>query len=242
MLNEKITTYCAESEKLFADWKDIQGIVSPNSDNQTSINHKDNIFIRDGVVCPELWFAQDFRPLFLLKEAYGGEDDWDLAKNHLLLNKPIDKIWERVSGWIKGMLSTTKTSLPEFIKDDTETSRYNNEYLKKTAVINIKKSGGKSSSDYDEIGSYALFDKDRLKKQLELCDPTIIVCGYTSSYLETILDKEFRSPYNDNLFYHITLNGHDVIVIDFWHPANHYPDIMNHYGFLGVYQKALNSN
>lgn len=241
MINERISTYNKKADQLFSEWKSIQGIVC--FDNGTiSIDHKNNVFIRDGVVCPETWFSQKIRPLFLLKEAYGGTEDWDLIKDHLLVHKRIDKMWERISGWTKGILSTTDASLSPFINDDPDITSYGNEYLKKIAVINIKKSGGKSASEFDDISTYALFDKDRLKSQFEICDPTIIICGYTSSYLETILDKDFREPRNDNLYYHIELNGHDVLVIDYWHPANHYPDLMNHYSFLGIYQNSLTTS
>ena len=105
--------------------------------------------------------------------------------------------------------------------------------------IDVKKSGGEKASDMDEIRAYAAFDKNNLRKQLELCNPTIIICGYTGSALEIIIEKEFRNPRNNHLFYPITLNGHDVLVLDYWHPANQYPDIMNYYGLMGIYQQAL---
>lgn len=241
MITEKSTDYSTKARELFNKWKNIQGITTLSENQTLQINHKDNVFIRDGVVCPEIWFSQDIRPLFLLKEAYGGEGDWDLAKDHLLMARRIDKIWERVSDWTKGLFATTRAEIPPFIKDNPETAEYNNEYLKKIAVVNIKKSGGKTSSDIDEIDAYAKFDKERLLEQIELCDPTIIICGYTSYFLETIIDKNYREPYNHQLFYKIELNGHPVLVLDYWHPANHYPDIMNYHGLLGIYQQAIKS-
>ncbi len=91
----------------------------------------------------------------------------------------------------------------------------------------------------DTIRAYAVFDRRRLKKELELCDPTVIICGYTISALDIIMEENVRTERNDNLYYHITLNGHDVIVIDYWHPANQYPDVMNYYGLLGSYHAAV---
>ena len=40
------------------------------------------IFISDGVVSPEIWYSQNVRIVFLLKEAYtkNGDSDWDLVK------------------------------------------------------------------------------------------------------------------------------------------------------------------
>lgn len=227
---DKTTHYLSKADELFIKWETMHGTVLADN-GLIRIDHRNSVFIRDGVVCPETWFSQEIRPLFLLKEAYGGEDDWDLAKDHLLVKRRIDKIWERISEWPRGIFATTNTELPPYIKDNPETSEYGNEYLKKIAVVNIKKSGGESSSDYDEIGAYAKFDKKRLLDQIELCDPTIIICGYTSKYLETILNNDkLRSTRNDNLFYQTELNGHPVLVLDYWHQANHYPDIMNYYG------------
>ena len=57
----------------------------------------------------------------------------------------------------------------------------------------------------------------------------------------TIFDRPVRQERNENLFYHVSLNGHDVLVLDYWHPANQYPDIMNYYGLMGIYQQALRS-
>ena len=84
-----------------------------------------------------------------------------------------------------------------------------------------------------------MFDKTRLKRQLELCDPTVIICGYTSSILESIMDCKNKHD-SSNLSYHISSNGHDVLVINYWHPANRYPDLMNYYGLMGIYHTALN--
>lgn len=53
-------------------------------------------------------------------------------------------------------------------------------------------------------------------------------------YTDNIKDKQ-----NSNLYYFTRLNGHDVIVLDYYHPSNRYPDIMNYYGLIGSYQQAL---
>ena len=93
----------------------------------------------------------------------------------------------------------------------------------------------------EEINRYAEFDKDELRKELELCDPTIIVCGYTISSLNIIMQKNIKETYNDHWFYWIEMNDHPVLVIDYYHPANHYPDLLNYYGLMNIYQCALKS-
>ena len=77
-----VDNYLAGTKHLFSDWKKQEGTVEQIMNKVPAtftINHRDNVFIQDGVVCPEQWFSQKVRPLFLLKEAYGGKDDWDLT-------------------------------------------------------------------------------------------------------------------------------------------------------------------
>ena len=105
---------------------------------------------------------------------------------------------------------TTKKYIAPFEEYDEKIQNYGNDYLKQIAVINVKKSGGKPSSDMDSIYAYAAFDKSQFIEQPELCDPTIIICGYTAYALEIITGQKFREQRNENLFYHIKLNGHDV--------------------------------
>ena len=238
-----VSKYNEEVKALFEDWKKQAGVVKYEEKKKmhtAHIDHQNSVFIRDGVVCPEQWFSQKVRPLFLLKEAYGDDTDWDLISGPLLSTRRIKKkMWQRVSLWTKGILETTADNIAPFVKDDPIADIYGNEYLKQTAVINVKKSHGGKTSDLDDVRAYAHFDKVRLKRQLELCDPTVIVCGYTASALDIILDRSVRREYNQNLSYHITINDHNVLVLDYWHPANQYPDIMNYYTLMSIYQQAL---
>ncbi len=221
-MNEKI--YKTKSEELFNEWKK-KANSSP--------------FVTDGVMRPKQWFTQDVRPLFLLKEAYGGDCDWDLAKDHVLTDEKARPIWKRISLWAKGIMNPGSVFMEPFEPDSEDIINFNNPYLKQIAAINIKKYNGKNQSNYNEICKYAEKDKEFLKKQIEFCDPTVIICGYTAKALEIILGEEFRKEKNNDLFYLTKINDHPVTVIDYWHPANHYPEIMNYYGLLTIYQKSL---
>ena len=237
--------YTGENNALFAEWKKIMGSVSDRKEYgiaATEINHANTVFIRDGVVCPELWFAQRTRPLFLLKEAYNGDGDWDLSSDHLLTGNSASRMWRRVSHWTYALLNTTAEELAPY-DPGLDVSKYGNEHLRRIAVVNVKKSGGNNSSSMDEIRSYAWFDAERLWKQLSLCDPTVIVCGYTGSALDIIAERmtgrKVRDTYNENLYYTMELNGNKVLVLDYWHPANHFPKEMNYFGLAAVYQLGL---
>lgn len=239
--------YFQKIDALFADWKRQHGHVSENSEYSVvpiEIDHSSNVFIRDGVICPEQWFSQsqEVRPLFLLKEAYGGDKDWDLVQDYLISHNKITKMWNRISYWTYGLMSTTADYIAPYIPD-LPVECFGNTYLCQAAAVNIRKSGGGKNSSMDVIRSYAAFDAKRLWEQLQLCDPTVIVCCYTGSALDIIWEetsgKVVRVPYNANLYYTIRLNQRDVLVLDYWHPANQYPDIMNYYSLMAIYQMAL---
>ena len=59
--------YLEERPKLLAEWKE-KGTVYAEGEN----DHAD-VFISDGIADPDKWFEQEICPLFILKEAYGGE-------------------------------------------------------------------------------------------------------------------------------------------------------------------------
>ena len=55
-------------------------------------------------------------------------------------------------------------------------------------MVNVKKSAGEKVSDYKEIQRYAEYDRRELRREIELIDPTVIVCGYTISALNIIME------------------------------------------------------
>lgn len=234
---EKATEYQKNIKNLFEEWK--------SKPNQNGIDHQNSVFIRDGIVCPEKWFSQKVRPLFLLKEAYGGDKDWNLITDYLLTSRKMQRgTWPRVTLWTKGLLSTSSSWIEPYSTDESM-KYYGNQYLQQIAVVNIKKSGGNRNSNLTLINQYAATDKEELRREIELIDPTIIICGYTISSLNIIMGQEIKN-YNhpeQNLYYSLKLGKcdkkHNVIVLDYWHPSNYYPDIMNYYGLMSIYQQAL---
>ena len=242
-IKDQCNHYSTGIENLFLEWKQ-------RKNDNGSIDHSNHTFYRDGVVCPETWFTQPIRPLFLLKEAYGGEGAGavaDLTKHiHDVINKrdTPSRSLKNVALWADGLLSTTETTIKPF-------SAYNKqkeitEIFKCLAIVNIRKSNGRRSSSYSKIKKYAEFDKEQLKREITLCDPTIIICGNTGYTLDTIFERDqnhsILSPKNDDWFYRITLNGHDVLILDYWHPAKRSPRIVKYNKLMEIYQKSLIDN
>lgn len=246
IVNVKVKEYKENREKLFKKW------VNKDPGESKVINHKKNVFIYDGVVCPEKWFASAIRPLFLLKEAYGtfkaGEDtktyggnpaNWDLIKDFLLSDWKIKRVlWKRVSQWTSGLLETTSTDIAPFA-DNTDMSYFGNQYLKRSAVINVKKSAGQKNSHDDDVMHYAKHDHEELREQLELLAPTVIVCGSTFEFLKTFMGADTKFTCISERCYLMQLKERDIIVLHYYHPSNRYPSILNYYALMGIYQQAL---
>lgn len=224
---------CTSLNDLFEIWKYKQ--------SNDSINHSKDYFIADGIVDPSIWNnTEQKRILFVLKEAYG--TDWGEATLATWLKSchPQHRMWKRVARLVYGIQNTTETSIMRYKPELSD--KEHAEALDQIAVVNLKKSYGHSTSNYDEIAEYAEYDKEEIKKELELIDADIIVCGSTFKTLYEIVyekrplnDKEK----NDNWFYYMNLDGKRRLYIDFYHPANQWPDLMNYYSLISIYQQAL---
>ena len=225
--------------ELFEIWKQkkpekIEYGFDKKNKSEYFINHS-NAFIEDGIINKEE-FNKGKKILYLLKEAYSDGRGWDLRKR-LPSEFYQYNIWKRVSEWTYGIENTNSLKIEQYKENIDKTE--NNEWLNKIAVVNIKKSSGKSKSDFNEILAYAYHDKEELKKQIEIIDPNIIVCGYTIKALDIIFDKSIRNRRCDNWFYYDVLAGKERLIIDYYHPANRYPALLNYYGIVNIYQQAL---
>lgn len=79
-----------------------------------------------------------------------------------------------------------------------------------------------------------------MQKQIEIINPDIIICGYTIEALERIFEKQICGDKKcDNLFYYAVLAGRVRLVIDYYHPANRFPALLNYYGIVNIYQQVL---
>ena len=242
--------YKKKISALFDAWKQ----KAPSSDGY--INHPARVFISDGIVAddPDEWYRQDCRPLFLLKEAYGGDQDWDLTwyVRSVADGKNKNRTWRNVAMWTYGLLNThadhALPGLPEYHREtdalppNAANATFNGQLLKKIAVVNIKKSDGEMSSSDDDLLRYAEHDAKELWQEIELINPTVIVSANTKSVQDMIAEKNGLPKIQRNLqdwTSHLKINGHDTILIEYWHPANHFPNMMNFYTLTAVYQHAL---
>ncbi len=212
--------YIKESEQLLKKWKETP-------------SHKKNVFISDGIIDLEKWGSHK-KILLILKEAYGSDEDWSLTET--IKNEwkgPKYKVWWTVSYWLYLLNKTTKDFVPLFPKDNEIKECV--EFLLSSAILNIKKSNGKSSSENDDLKKYVTSDKDFILKQIELINPDIILCGNTGQFLFPEIFSECNKIENTQWFY----RWKERMIIDYWHPANQYPDELCYYALGQLYQRIL---
>lgn len=195
-----------------------------------------SLLISDGVVDSEHYAGI----LFLLKEAYSRDQEfgeWDLAKG--LADKGPWGMWHHVAKWTYGLLNTDETCIAPF-RDFNWDMR--NAMLRRIAVVNVKKVNGVSTSESDDLEQYVQNNTDLLRREITHVKPKIIICGGTYDFLKEIFGLKINQTC-DNLYYWIDLGmGEKVLVVDYYHPAARYPEILSYYGLVNIYQQALINN
>ena len=227
---------CKDFQALFEIWKN----KAPRIVKGFEINHKDNVFISDGIVNPLVWNKQKPRILFVLKEAYSDKNDGDWSLTDWVASGEClkYKIWRRIALWTYGVLHTTSQSICQYNTHKSED--YLKYILQRIAILNIKKSNGKSESNNEELEAYAYEDILEIKKEFMLIDPDLVICGNCFRTLNNIVfGLDHDNETNENWYYYKELFGRKRLFLDFYHPGNHWPDLLNYYGLMGIYQQAL---
>ena len=83
---------------------------------------------------------------------------------------------------------------------------------------------GGNICEYDE-------DKMEIKHELEIIQPDIIVCGNNLSLLKLVLGEELQ---DDDAWDNMLAIWKDTLVINYYHPAVHYPNRVNYYALMAI--------
>ena len=197
--------------------------------------HAGKTFVRDGPIDWNEWSKVSCRVLFLAKEAYGEPESgttWDLSR--LVREEwkgPKYKFWWTLGYWAYGIQRLRKGHIPAspFFegswKDVTDS-------VLATSVVNVKKSAGRSSSDKDDLEQYMRKDSQLICEQVKYLKPHVIVCCSTWT-----LAKDFLWPNAEQVSERV-YRIHDMLVLDYWHPANRYPDVMCYYTAVALLHQA----
>lgn len=111
---------CRTEKELLDLWKTKEPVtknyMEKKQQKTVSINHR-NVFISDGIVNEEVWNSQKGKKiLYVLKEAYGENENWNLAE-WLLRVKPTSSIWKRVIEWTYGIQNTNIDRIAKYSPD-----------------------------------------------------------------------------------------------------------------------------
>jgi hypothetical protein len=192
-------------------------------------------FILDGIFDYEKWGSQK-KILFLMKESHSMDSNDDLAK-HIIDRAKSDEnlwsIWKNVALWTY-CINLTDENKVALYKELTNPEQL--DLLSSIAFVNVKKENGESISNNDKIAQYAIDDRCFLKKQIEIINPEIIICCYTMQSYENIysLEKSKFHRYTEGVYFH-----ENRVIIDFYHPANRFPRMMNFYTIGALYHQYL---
>ena len=211
-------------EQLFAEW-------------QSREPHTGKLFITDGPIDPQRWASAEKRVLFVAKEAYGEKDTsgtWDLPTLvREVWGGPKHKFWWTCAYWALAIQKTTISQIADFPKF-TENYGPAREALKESAILNIKKSAGLSGSSDEDLTRYATSDGDLIARQFKVLDPNVAIFCNTWHLVRHLFPEarevsQFVSIWSDP----------PRVLINYWHPANQYPDSVMFYALCAIYQKSL---
>lgn len=187
-------------------------------------------FIRDGIICEEEWEKQHTpRVCYFLKEAYtSNENGYNLAEDLHDCEQPWT-MWRKIAIWTQAIHNAFSSNMCEY--DEEILRSHEKEIIDRIAVVNVKKSNGEKTSNYDDLKKYAIEDQAEIKQELEIIKPDIIVCGNNCSLLKIVLGDEFH---NEDTWDNMVGLWKDTVVIDYYHPAVHYPNRVNYYALMSI--------
>ncbi len=212
-------------ESLLAEWK-------------SRPLHEGKAFFPDGIVDPERWANTERKILFINKEAHDNNDpnskgfdlreiirdDWD--------GVPKEVTYSVVATWAYALIYASADATEPYPRYDMIDREKQRESLLSSAVINIKKSGGRTSSIDQDLKKYVEEDGDLIRRQVDLIDPEIIVCGGVWYNMIQPLWPTAQKIYDDVF----VADGRTFIA--FWHPANHSDPQMKYYALAAFVQNS----
>lgn len=179
---------------------------------------QDNIklFIRDGIIS-EADYAHP-HILFIMREM--NTDKEDNLREDLYNRGSGWKTWNNAARWATALLTGSEYYPRDINRRDQ---------MRKVAVINLKKEAGGARANKQELKAAVSADGSYTLREIELCDPEIIICGGfgNADLLKEHVFKELAGEWKELpavsfdstwWYYFATINGKDIPVISFCHP------------------------
>jgi len=209
-------------EALFELWKDAHATEEPESCEKTfPRSRKGDVpkgkfktsFCRDGYLTGQESLERPM--LFVLKEsnAIGKEKEGEFCGKFWLQENVHKAIFagalnEKEPKWVKldknawRYINWVRRHYQKWAGTD-DPSKHVNPFCNPIAFMNLNKRGGYGSTDSERLKNYVEEYKDYLKKQIEIVNPRLIICGGIGT------DEIVKSLFD----------GDDSIIIARYHPA-----------------------
>jgi hypothetical protein len=195
--------------------------------------HANESFITDGIIDPQRWARAPRRVMFLLKEAYDrspSRQGFDLPEWLRTAPEPRKgQTWKNAGRWAYLLQRVEPGHIPE---PPSEEEGF--EALLGAAIVNVKKSGGRSRSDAEDIARYAQDDSDLLRRQVEGIAPDVVVTGGTWAAAQSILGGSSFVMHRCHRSKELGL-----FLLNFWHPAAQLHRMALYYALGGIAQVAI---
>jgi len=210
----------ARETELFMEWKSCR-----------EYPHKG--FVADGIVDYVSYNATQPKLLFLLREpncegdAQSLDDDLrpGLREGGVTLNgerQPIGKwrSFQVIARWTYAITNAGKEIPWSDIDNEANELIFRRENLRKVAIVNMKKNGGKSACNWGELARYCAACGKYVRRQIELYQPRLVVCngtgGLAEKYVFSHVEREApRWTKNDIRWF--PLRTWPCAVVDMWH-------------------------
>lgn len=175
----------------------------------------------DGVADEETWKNAPVRTAFLLKEVNDKNmaQDWDfigwLAEDAKDASKKLYFTWQNVSLWMEALQTGCSYAQCMNERQEPDWQRLRKNVLS-IGVINLKKTAGGGSSDWQEILTAAERNAALLKAQMEIMDAQLVICGGTFEFAKHVFgaNKVQTLPCGAHCF---VQNGR--LYLEFVHPS-----------------------
>lgn len=169
-------------------------------------------FVKDGILNEKLYNKAAHKILFIEKEPNNpGQEPGDFRewwKDNITHGFSF-----RIAEWAYGILN----NFPEFDSIWENNAMYN-EVIHKIAFMNIKKSGGKGVSDYNEMIKHLNQNIEFIHREIEIISPDIVITGVSWPEL---LEELFPKLHWVKTGYQIKIaRNKNYKIIDFYHPSS----------------------
>jgi hypothetical protein len=177
--------------------------------------------VKDGIINEKFYSSSNPKVLFLMKEVNDPSESacWDLSI--MLYNELKYNFSYRLAEWSWGIFN-------DFIPlpDNNAKKEKLHSMLRKTAIINLKKSGGGGFVNHDILNQHIIKNKNFIIKQIEIINPEVIIGGLgRTSYWSLFLDNLgwLSSGYDIKI-----AKWKNIKLVDFYHPSYQVPRAMSY--------------